>query len=256
MTVAIVKRFAIAVAVLLALSAPCQAAANVRTVSYADNGGAAATGVTMSEPSGTVAGDVLMMVLYIDGNGAGYTPPASWVSKYANASQNSQFVWKVETITRGGSAPALTWAWTSAVFEAHLFAISGANTTIDSVSADGGTGAQAPSPHNPNPPATTATGAATLALAMGMNRGGSDPNPWVASSSPGTYTIVSDNGVAGRRVVVEKRVIAGSGEDPGAVSGAINADRDWWDGATMTFADAAAASNPTGMLLIGVGPGQ
>lgn len=216
-------------------------AADVRSLSYADNSGVAATGVTMTEPSGTANGDILVAVLYVDDDQTGtLTLPGSWTSRYFGISENSQFTWSVSTIVRGGSAPSLTWSWTNSVlFEMHLFAISGANTTIDSLSADGGTGPQPPAPHNPDPPSTTATGAATLALAGGMNRGGSDPSPWTASSG---YTIVSDNGVAGRRVVVEKKVLTGSGENPGAVSGAINAERDWWDGFTMTFANVGGGS--------------
>ena len=76
---------------------------------------ASGTTLTLNKPTGIVAGDLLIAILYVQcANQTILTPPAGWVSKGDNTGESSITKAQVWTKIAGGSEPA-SYDWTSSL---------------------------------------------------------------------------------------------------------------------------------------------
>lgn len=249
------KRLGLVVGGLLLTVTCAQAAVTVRSKNQ--GGGSASTGdTTVTEPAGCASGDVEVALALAD-IGTSLTRPTGWTQIAAYVGSTTAMMWEVDYITRGGSAPSLTWTVTGTTKyrEVYIVCLQGAAAiTLDSQSATGasGTSGNTTPSHDPDPPATIAVATTSLAIAGGINYGGSLAGGYTVSTG---YTVQTSN-VAGLSGVIESKSLSAAGsENPSAITNDVNGVQDYWDGFTVTFTDAGGGGctrSPT-LTLMGVG---
>lgn len=129
------KRLLLSLALILAIPAASLAQPVFRSDS--NGGDAPSAGVSAIEPAGCASGDAMIGVLYIESD-TPVTAPASWSNSFngttmlaeANTASN-QFRAYAYWIRRGGSAPDLTWGFSSAYNRIYVACYSGALATGD-----------------------------------------------------------------------------------------------------------------------------
>jgi hypothetical protein len=196
---------------------------------------------TVTEPAGAASGDALFAYAVAD-SASSLTKPTGWTDLYSGTQGLSK--WLVSWITRGGSAPALTWGvgGTSIYREVYLICLQAAAAiTLDSQSAAGASGNA--SNHNPDPPATTAVQSTSLAISGGHNFNGCGAGGWTVSTG---YTVQTSHGASQEAVIQVKSLSASGSENPAALAN-VNASGtpDYWEGFTVTFTDAAGGGGGT-----------
>lgn len=196
------------------------------------------TSPTATEPSGAANGDYIVAV-YATTSGAAPILPAGWTTLYGPTTQGL-FVFRVGVISRGGSAPSYAFTHTGSVYrELHVlcFQPASGSVSLDSQSSAGATGNAAL--HNPDPPATTAVASASLAVTGAIDWGGSLVS-WAAGAG---YTVRSDNTTGNDCVIADKTLSSSGSENPGAFTGEVSGNQDYWDGFTITLTESVAASD-------------
>lgn len=220
------------------------------TISVVGKNEAVGTGpsVAVTEPVATGNNDMLFCFA-VSAKGSALTFPPGWTTIAAfTSSSATQAMWSVGYIRRGPAAYStaqMTWTLTGSVYrEIYLVALH-SNTTwpvLDAQSAAGGTGTTAVAAHNIDPPVVTAGTAPTVALAGGLFWGGAS-GVWTFSAG---YTAQTTNS-ATADVILESKALAVTGsEDPGTATGGAATSSDWWDGFTVTWADAQPIWYPSG----------
>jgi len=191
--------------------------------------------LTMSEPTGTAQGDVLVCVFMITGANT-FTPPSGWTTLYSGTSATSNFKYNLSYIVRGASAPNLTWTYNGIPYhECHILGFSGCDTTTP-IDAQAQTASHQGVNTNPDPPSVTAVSATTMALGIGINWNGAGGSTWGTS---GGYTIRTTNAAGVDVVIATKSLSASGAEDPPAFTGvSTGGSADIWE-ASITL-DAAS----------------
>ncbi len=190
---------------------------------------------TITEPTGTAQGDILVC-LYVADSGAAPTLPTGWTTLYSGTSPADIFEHAVGYVVRGSSAPNLTCSQNGpATRELYCLGFSGCATDfpIDAYS----TGVDGNNSKSPNPDAVTAASANTMALAFGVGWGGATTGGWTA---PTGYVIQSANATLTKGAVATKSLSSTGSEDPSAFTNG-NTNSDTW-AATITLAVLSAVT--------------
>lgn len=173
-------------------------------------------GVTVSgtEPSGTQPGDVLLAVINAN---AAPTGPAGWTKIGTNVPQGSGWVANVWIITRGASAPSLTWSGTSFQY-LDISCWRGAKGTPN-VTGQGSTGS------NSAPSVTTTVANAMLVCLFASYDG----------STPGAPSGMTDRTASGKQYNCIASLSLGAAGATGSKT---------FTGSTLTFAGWSVALEP------------
>lgn len=195
--------------------------------------------VTITEPTGTVQGDIIVGISLVAGSSATNVIPIGWTSLFSGTSATSQFTYNLCYVVRGSSAVSTAFSHSgSPYYEIHLLSFSGgstANPIDNSAQATSTSGVNV----NPDAPSVTANAANTMAVAFGVNWVGSKAGGWVP---PSGYTLVSSNGNNYDTAVATKPLSATGAENPGTFSGVVTTGTaDVW-AASVTLAPFVAAT--------------
>lgn len=206
---------------------------------------------TVTEPAGAVSGDVLIALALADIDGVTViTRPSGWTGPLYNGIQGA-VRWDLSWITRGGSAPNLTWTISGTSKYREVFVVclqAGAAISLDSQSATGGKGNASTNTHSPNPPSTTAVASSSLAICGGVHFAGSTGGGGWALTG---YTVQTANAAGDDGVLFSKALSAPGVEDPAAMTtGSNTAAADYWDGFTVTFTDVSGGVTNWGPWMV------
>lgn len=215
-------------------------------------GGAAATGVTLTEPAGATLNDILWWWQVVAATETGYAGPTGWTlaSALTSTKANTWLYW----IRRGASAPNLSASWTNSSYtEGSITCWSGCETSGNPYSDLQINARTSRNPCAPNCPAVNTGVANTIVVACGMGWAG-----WAAGTggwgAPLNYTMREDcSAFTEGDICVASRAIAVAGsENPPAFGNAKGVSDEV---AEITFAlkppAAVAAANLR--MLMGVG---
>jgi hypothetical protein len=193
------------------------------------------TPLACAEPTGTVEGDVMVVVFYAT-LCDGLTLPAGWTELYSGSQGDMR--WKVAWITRGASAPDLDFVYSTftepiPIVEITTFQKSSGNPIrLDSQSAAGSSGTD--NTTYPDAPSTTAVAASSLAVAFGVHWGAVTGG----FTAPTGYTEHNEGTGFLKAGWAVKSLSAAGAENPDAFGGGAHfGSSDWWNGFTITLTD-------------------
>ena len=188
---------------------------------------------TVTEPAGAASGDVLIAHAVAE-SGTSLAKPSGWTDLYGPSTQGA-FMVLVSYISRGGSAPSLTWSvsGTSKYREVYVVCLKSDVTSVvlDSQSTSGTFSGTIT---NPDPPASVAVASSSLAMTGGVNWSGSGAGGW---GMPAGYTVQTVNAAGDDGILASKVLSTAGSENPAAFSNG-GGSNDGWDGFTVTFTDA------------------
>lgn len=198
---------------------------------------ATATGnSTLTEPASTALNDMLISLAAAEA-GTSLTRPSLWQLMYSGT--QGAFMYDVSRISRGASAPNLTWgvSGTSKYREIHLLCLTaGGALVLFDASATGTAGNR--NSATIDPPAVTAVAASSLSVSGGVQWNGIGGS---GNMTPSTgYTIRTQNLAGDDAGMQTKSLVAAGVENPATMGGFQVGAADYWDGFTATFTDIPA----------------
>jgi len=176
---------------------------------------AGSTTIVVNKPTGTLSGDVLVALLYVDTTGVVSTPPTGWVQRDTLANGTNSFRAYIYTLVCGGSEPS-TYTWTldtTQYNEGVILGFSGVDTTtpVDghSIVDRGGTGSIVT-------PTITTTAASDVLVALLIQWGGN-----AGASAQNSYTLPTNGQPSGGDSWAEYKLGATAGSNGGDTAALI-----------------------------------
>src|SRR5260221_3587900 len=170
---------------------------------------AGSTTIVVNKPTGTLSGDVLVALLYVDTTGVVSTPPTGWVQRDTLANGTNSFRAYTSSLVCGGSEPS-TYTWTldtTQYNEGVILGFSGVDTTtaVDghSIVDRGGTGSIVT-------PTITTTAASDVLVALLIQWGGN-----AGASAQNSYTLPTNGQPSGGDSWAEYKLGATAGSNGG-----------------------------------------
>lgn len=155
------------------------------------DGGGGSTSIVLNKPTGTVDGDVMLAMLYIeDASGdppTGLTAPSGW-TKLQSAIANSSFWMAVYYKIAASEGSSYTWSWTPAAYTSgHIGSWSGCHATTPVDASAMGTATTGSTVTYPSV-TTSVTDTHIVGLVSAWSVGETAPAGFSTADDPGTYT--------------------------------------------------------------------
>lgn len=192
-----------------------------------------------TEPASTVSGNLLIAVVVHENSANAITEPAGWSTLFTGGSPSAGaagFRYWIGWIIRGGSAPALTWTSTGAVYYEVIIERLTGSFDAGSIDASANGTLAGSGSSSMDPPSATATGTADMAVAAAIHWAGAGAGGYGA---PAGYTVRSRNTAGDDAVFATKLLSASGAENPAAITNAAGSGADYWNGATLLIKEAS-----------------